>query len=101
MAYHSLAVTIAVTATPQPLVALTRTPAAWVIIQARTGNMGASGLRVTAQNSAGTPQTTGGTVLNGGGSITLPFLGAPLPYNLENIYITGDANDGVDVSYGS
>lgn len=101
MAYHSIAVTIAVTATPQPLVALTRTPAAWVIIQARQGNLGANGTRVTAQNAAGTPQTTGGTVLNAGQSLTMPFLGAPLPYNLENIYVTGDSGDGVDVSYGS
>lgn len=99
--YHSSAKTFSGTG-PQALAA-SRTPAAWVIVQSRAGNAGTMRIvdSVATLNGTVTP-TTGGTVLAVGGSITMPFGGAPGFYDLENIYaVEVTNNDGVDISYGA
>lgn len=86
--------------------ATARTPAAWAIIQAKSVNVAA--VRVVARGTDGTFPTVGGAVLapgtggNPGGSVLLPWMGAPLPYDFTTIgIIITNTGDGVDVIYGS
>ena len=78
------------------------TPAAWVLIQARSANSGAYRLVSGKQCGQGaTTPTSGGYLLTAGSSVTLPWSGAPGFYDLNQIYgIANGANDGVDISYG-
>ena len=99
--YHSTGLTTSGTA-PQTLAAA-RTPAGWIVLQARSANAGT--IRIVSsdacQNGAITP-TTGGTVLAAGASLTMPSFGAPLTYDLRNVYaIPSNSGDGLDISYGS
>ena len=99
--YHATGLTFSGTG-PQALAAA-RKPAAWVVIQARSGNAGTVRITDSVATANGTiTPTTGGTLLVATAALTMPFGGAPGFYDLQNIYCVGVTNaDGVDVSYGS
>jgi hypothetical protein len=103
--YHSLAVQTTSITLGTPL-SPTRKPANWVIIQAQSTNSGS--IRVFSMDQLSganddTAPTKGGTVLGPLDSITMPFPGAPLFYDLSLIFIVAltNAGDGVDISYGA
>ena len=99
--YHSFGLTFA--STSVTALASGRTPAAWITIQARSGNAGTIRIVSNDQTANGTiTPTVGGTLLVPSASLTMPFFGAPLPYDLQKVYgVASNANDGIDVSYGS
>ena len=91
--------TVAVTNTARALTPGTRTPASWVIVQARLAN--ANRMAVGGSNCDATAGSEVGVVLDGGESVTLPEAGAGATYiDLQHVFINGTAPQGVSFTYG-
>ena len=72
-----------------------RTPASWVIIQAKAANTGIIYVGGVAVSS------TSGIALLNGDNVTIPSMSGVTAYDLQNIYIDASVNgEGVLFTYG-
>jgi hypothetical protein len=79
-------------------VSATRAAATWVNIQAGIDN-NAAGMTVGGSDVTGPEGARPGVILLPGQSLFLPQVESPSPYNLQDIYINGTANDEAEVLY--
>lgn len=93
---HSGSKSVAAAGTREALVR-TRTPAAWVIVQAtqtNTGKVYVGGNTVAVG--------AGVTLASPGDSVTFPYQGGLGAYDLKEIYVDAEVNgEGVDYDYGA